>query len=71
MSSIQAAKLGMGYLSANQRPACKNCHHSTQKSVEPVMWFCKKGGFITTAMAACDEHEPYQASNQQPGEVPV
>lgn len=63
MSSIQAAKLGMGYQTATQRPSCKNCKHSDEQLVDRMPpydkagWRCTKGGFITWAMAICNQHE--------------
>lgn len=59
MSTIRAAKLGMGYRSSNQRPACKTCLHADEAPLGDgscSRWFCKKGGFTTTAMAVCSQH---------------
>lgn len=59
MSTIRGAKLGMGYRSSNQRPACKTCLHADESPVAQgncSRWFCKKGGFTTTAMAICNQH---------------
>lgn len=62
MSTIAVAQSCMGYLRANQRPACKNCKHGEERRADRMPpydtahWYCKKGGFITTAMATCNEH---------------
>jgi hypothetical protein len=65
VSSAQVAKLTMGYQLANQRPACKNCHHVQEQRedrmppYDTVRWQCKKGGFLTSAMATCNQHQPF------------
>lgn len=64
MSSIQAAKLGMGFQSAIQRPSCSNCKHVAREfegrfaSPSTSHWKCLKGGFMTSTMAICRQHEP-------------
>ena len=63
MSSIQVAKIGMGYQTATKRPSCMNCKHGDQNFADrappwnTAHWTCKKGGFNTTAMAICSQHE--------------
>lgn len=65
MSSIAVAKLGMGYQTASQRPGCAGCKHVSEHLDEhkhypydKPIYRCKKGGFNTSAMAICREHEP-------------
>lgn len=64
MSSIAVAKLGMGYVSAKARNSCGNCKLGDQQFADRMppyntaTWRCKKGGFKTTALAVCNEHEP-------------
>ena len=73
MSSIQVAKLGMGFLSANQRHACKNCRHGEERRADRMppydtaTWYCKKGGFMVSAMAACDQHQAPKEVTEPPG----
>lgn len=67
MSTIAVAKIGMGYQAALQRPACRNCKHGEERRADRMPpyntahWYCKKGGFKTTAMATCDEYEAKRA----------
>lgn len=62
--TIATTQLGMGYQSANQRPACRNCFHGSEQYADRMppfntkTWRCKKGGFNTTAMAICAQHHP-------------
>lgn len=62
MSTIAVAKIGMGYQTAGQRPSCKNCKHGDERRADRMppydtaTWHCKKGGFITSAMATCNEY---------------
>lgn len=62
MSTIAVAKIGMGYQAAQQRPACRNCKHGDERRADRMPpydaahWYCKQGGFKTTAMATCNEH---------------
>lgn len=64
MSTIQVAKRGMGFQSAGERDGCKNCQHAEQHYVDRMPpydragWRCKKGGFMTSAMAICQKHQP-------------
>ena len=71
MSSIQVAKLGMGYQTATKRPSCMNCKHGDQQLVDRMPpydkagWRCTKGGFGTTALAVCKQHEPKYPTTQE------
>lgn len=58
--TIATTQLGMGYQSANQRPACRNCFHGVEQvgGRDIKTWHCSKGGFNTTAMAFCAQHLP-------------
>lgn len=57
---IDRAKARMGYQNANARPSCRNCHHSKQEPMGSMYpWYCSKGLFGTTALAICNEHQPY------------
>lgn len=56
MSTIAVAKIGMGYQPATQRPSCCNCKHGNTGAEHPPRWRCTKGGFLTTAMATCNQH---------------
>jgi hypothetical protein len=64
MSTIQAAKAGMGFLSAGQRDACCRCAHVTKQyegqfaSPSSTQWKCLEGGFLTSAMAVCQRFRP-------------
>lgn len=64
MSTIQGAKLSMGFLAAKQRPSCNNCYYCEERYEERMppyntkSWNCKKGGFMTSAMATCNQHQP-------------
>jgi len=58
MGTIANAQAAMGYLKANQRPACNNCVHSEERVCVAPTWWCTKGGFLTTALAVCERHEP-------------
>jgi hypothetical protein len=69
MSTIQVAKSGMGFQSAGQRDGCKNCVHAEHKEVSVPIdpsfmsgWRCNKGGFMTSAMAICQKHQPAPSS---------
>jgi hypothetical protein len=54
MSSIQSAKIAMGYQTANQRPACCRCAHVEERGTHyPPVWHCNYGGFLTNANAIC------------------
>lgn len=71
MSSIQAAKAGIGYQTAGQRPSCCNCKTSAQREVGMrgnggTTWYCTRFCFMTTAMATCFQHTPKFQS--QPGD---
>lgn len=62
MSGIDNAKVAMGWLHQNARPACDNCAH---KKLEEAVCFncrpnlrCNKGGFLTQRFAVCDQHTP-------------
>lgn len=63
MSSIQAAKLGIGYQAANQRPSCKNCKHGEEVRADRMppfdtaSWQCVRFSFRTTATATCFQHQ--------------
>lgn len=63
MSTIDVAKSSMGFQSAGQRDGCKNCRHGEQHYVDRAPpydragWRCKKGGFMTSAMAICQRFE--------------
>lgn len=62
MSSIQVAKVSMGYMTPLTRPSCRNCVHGKEEHqyrrppFDTVTWQCKKGGFRTLAMACCQQH---------------
>jgi hypothetical protein len=62
--TIDAMKQSMGFQSATFRPSCRNCKHGHEEIAERMppydtrSWKCKKGGFRTTAMATCNEHQP-------------
>lgn len=62
--TIATTKLAMGFLSSNQRPSCKTCFHGVERRADRMPpydtahWYCRKGGFITTAMATCSQHQP-------------
>lgn len=62
--TIEAMKRSMGVQLASLRPACRNCKHGKEEIADRMppydtrSWKCKKGGFRTTAMAVCNEHEP-------------
>ncbi|MDO8776580.1 MAG: hypothetical protein Q7K57_49280 [Burkholderiaceae bacterium] len=66
MSTIQVAQRVMVYRSANERTSCKNCYHVDESFADrsppwnTKTWRCKKGGFSTTAMAICEQHQPVQ-----------
>ncbi|MFZ5566701.1 MAG: hypothetical protein ACOY95_06835 [Pseudomonadota bacterium] len=65
MSSIQVAKSSMGFQSAGQRDGCARCYHVTKVSPDLAyagpnnpQWKCRKGGFLTSAMAICQQFQP-------------
>ena len=64
MSGIIVSKAVQGFIAANARPSCRNCKHVNQRVAErnppfdTVSWFCKKGGFYTSALAICNQHDP-------------
>jgi hypothetical protein len=66
--TIDAMKRSMVFQSATVRPACRNCKHGHEEIAERMppydtrSWKCKKGGFRTTAMATCNEHQPEAAA---------
>jgi hypothetical protein len=60
MSSIDNVKATMGWHNPSQRAACWNCIHSTNdgSGAFGAIWRCGNGGFITSRLAICDEHQP-------------
>jgi len=62
VSSIQAAKAGMGFLTATERPRCGNCRQHEMQYVDRMPPYdragmrCKKGGFGVSAYAVCSQH---------------
>lgn len=64
MSTVAAAKAGMDFQAASQRPRCGNCRHHTMEYVDRMPPYdragirCKQGGFMVTAYAVCAKHEP-------------
>ena len=60
MASIISTRLAMGYQFAGERMACKNCQEVETQTMAPYapLWYCKAGGFHTTAMAICQRHKP-------------
>jgi hypothetical protein len=66
--TIDAMKQSMGVQVASARPACRNCKHGREEIADRSppfdtrSWKCKKGGFRTTAMATCNEHQPEGAA---------
>lgn len=59
MSTVSNAQAEMGYIKANRRIGCINCHHAEER-IETLAprWWCVKGGFWTTALAVCRKHTP-------------
>lgn len=61
MSTILVKKNSMGFRSASQRRACKNCINGLRMPSPDVptdvTWRCEKGGFLVSAMAVCNQHE--------------
>lgn len=62
MSSIDSVKLSMNYVTANARPACRNCMHSAE--LPGQAWRCNKGGFLTTVQAVCAQHQRKPAAGE-------
>lgn len=66
--TIDAMKQSMRFKGASLREACRNCKHGHEEIAERMppydtrSWKCKKGGFRTTAMAVCAEHQPESAA---------
>lgn len=66
--TIETTKLRMGFQSAGFRSACRNCIHGHEEIADRMppydtrSWKCKKGGFRTTAMAVCKDHEAESAA---------
>jgi len=76
MSTIHAAKAGMQFQTASQRPRCGNCRHHTMEYVERMPPYdragvrCKKGGFLVSAYAICAQHEPERRASHPAADEP-
>ncbi|MBB5204413.1 hypothetical protein HNQ51_001727 [Inhella inkyongensis] len=63
MSGIAAAKAGMGYQAATERPRCANCLYSAQEYVDRMPPYdrsglrCRRGGYLVTAYAVCSQYQ--------------
>jgi hypothetical protein len=70
--TIATTQLAMGFQSANSRPACRNCIHGDESYADRMppyntkTWRCSKGGFGTTAMAICKQHQPKNKGGAKP-----
>lgn len=64
MSSIEVWKISSGFLQARQRPACQNCAHGHEQRVDvnTYRFRCTLGGFMTSAGAVCNKHQPKAAT---------
>ena len=57
------AKANQGFIPSNMRQSCSNCYHSREQRedrmppYDSVNWYCKLGGFRTTAKAICDRYQ--------------
>lgn len=69
MSGIENARMGMGWVSANARPCCRNCEHvrvsDALRFSRPEL-LCCKGGFYTQPHAICYKHEPMLLTGSAP-----
>jgi hypothetical protein len=56
MGTIKTAMAAMGWQSASKRPVCCRCDHAGERGMPATpTWYCKKGGFMTSGQAVCDE----------------
>ena len=64
MGNIQSRKAAIGFRAAGQRPCCRNCCQGAEVPNEHApsgvnsSWECKRYGFMVSAMAISDRHEP-------------
>lgn len=60
------------FVPAMQRPACRNCTQALEVNAagSSPRWQCRKGGFMTTAMAWCDSYEPVCSATERAGTQP-
>jgi hypothetical protein len=62
-SFAEQKRFQMGFLTASQRPQCRNCQYlkenlqGTGSIHEYATYGCKKGDFAVTVTAICNEHE--------------
>lgn len=70
MSTIENAKIGMGWLHPGARTGCGSCEHV---KVQPPInvncrpsYYCGKGAFHTTRFAICDKYEPMMLTGGAP-----
>jgi hypothetical protein len=62
MGAIATKKAAMGWVQASQRPGCHNCHQVDEVYADRAppydtkSWYCKLGGFYTSASAICAQH---------------
>lgn len=71
MSTIAVAKSAMGFQYAAQRNACRNCKHGEVEYSDRMPPYdraglrCKKGGFMTSNMALCNEYQAKHPTTSQ------
>ena len=67
-NTFDRAKLAQQFVPANKRPSCRNCFHASETVAVggAPLWQCMKGGFFTTALATCAQHQPFMPQTGAP-----
>lgn len=66
--SVASVRAAIGYQTASQRPACRDCMHGHEEIADRMppydtrTWHCRKHDLPTSALAICNDHSRESAA---------